>query len=245
MPRRKEPPHTGVCGDTWHCSWRCWVRQARLKKRRKKGGGSVTLSTSPANIRCAFTLCCLEMGASTSSSAAAPGSGLVTVSKRNAPASQVDPDLAALRSLPQAAPLVKQPTLRGLLFPIGSSRRAADAGLPELNPRNVSALCREFASISRQAALPVCEEQRVIAKKMSAVEALCARVLYLMALRTTELNSSTATLRDIGSVAEAIRASRLAYNNCVARAAALERILPSFLDEPSDVDAQPQDVQDG
>ena len=186
-----------------------------------------------------------KMGASTSSSAAAPGSGLVTVSKRNAPASQVDPDLAALRSLPQAAPLVKQPTLRGLLFPIGSSRRAADAGLPELNPRNVSALCREFASISRQAALPVCEEQRVIAKKMSAVEALCARVLYLMALRTTELNSSTATLRDIGSVAEAIRASRLAYNNCVARAAALERILPSFLDEPSDVDAQPQDVQDG
>ena len=111
----------------------------------------------------------------------------------------------------------------------------------------MSALCREFASISRQAALPVCEEQRVIAKKMSAVEALCARVLYLMALRTTELNSSTATLREIGQVEEAIRASRRAYNDCVARATALERLLPSFLDHDSDDEAavQAQDVQDG
>ena len=149
-----------------------------------------------------------------------PASGLVTVSQRAADSRQ-DPDLAALQRLPPVAPLVKPPTLRGLF----STR--TDPGLPSLHPRNLSALCREYASLSRHAALPICEEQRVLAKKMSGVEALCARVLYLMALRSTELTSSASTLRDIAAVEERMNESQAVLQQCVARAERLERMLPA------------------
>ena len=165
-----------------------------------------------------------KMGATTSK--ANEASGLITVSKGSEASSpKVDQDLVALRALPPVAPLIKeQPLLRSLFF----SSAKQDSGLPELQPRNVSALCREFASLSRQAALPLCEEQRVISRKMSAVEALCARVLYLMALRSTELSGASATLHEIDDVAEAIREGQRAYNQCVARASALERLLDTL-----------------
>lgn len=164
------------------------------------------------------------MGAASSSPAA---SGLVTVSKRQTPssASQLDPDLAALQRLPPVSPLVKQPTLRGILF---AGSRPGE-GLPELDARNISALCREYASISRQAALPICEEQRTIAKKMSGVEALCARVLYLMALRSTELSSSTATMRELGNVTESIRQNQATLQQLVARAQRLDEQLDRMM----------------
>ena len=73
---------------------------------------------------------------------------------------------------PQAAPsreiwIVKPPTLRSVLF---SSRPTGTTGLPSLHPRNVSALCREYASLSRHAALPLCEEQHKLAKFLRAVK---------------------------------------------------------------------------
>ena len=163
-----------------------------------------------------------NMGAATSTPA--PTSGLVTVSRgrpesRGAP---VDPDLAALRALPPVSPLLKPPSLRGLF-----SGRAAGAELPGLHPRNVSALCREYASLSRHTALPLCEEQRTLAKKIAGVEALCARVLYLMALRSSELSASVTTLRDMESLGESMDQLRTVLQKCVVRAEKLEQRLPS------------------
>lgn len=164
------------------------------------------------------------MGASASS----PASGLVTVSRgtTRSSASAVDPDLAALRALPQFTPLVKQPTLRGLLSRASSST-GDTSGLPSLHARNVSALCREYASLSRHAALPLCEEQRALAKKMSGVEALCARVLYLMALRSSEMAASALTLKELPDVGARIAEVQQLVQQCVARCDALEKRLPS------------------
>ena len=162
------------------------------------------------------------MGATASS----PASGLVTVSRgtTKSAASAVDPDLAALRALPQFTPLVKQPTLRGLLSRATSGE---NSGLPILHGRNVSALCREYASLSRHAALPLCEEQRALAKKMSGVEALCARVLYLMALRSSEMAASAATLKELSAIGVRIAEVQNQVQVCVARCDALDRRLPS------------------
>ena len=91
----------------------------------------------------------------------------------------------------------------------------------------MSALCREYASVSRHAALPLCEEQRTLAKKMSGVEALCARVLYLMALRSSELAAATATLRELSEIGARIGEARAVLQACVVRADQLERRLPS------------------
>ena len=163
-----------------------------------------------------------EMGAAESSST--PGADIVTVSERSTAANAPDPDLLALRRLPHASPLLKQPSLRGLLLSAGSR---PVTGLPEVHPRNVSALCREYASLSRQAALPICEEQRAIAKKMTAVEALCARVLYLMALRSSELSASAASLRELTAVGDSIREGQIVVQQLFARAQQLERLLPT------------------
>ena len=100
--------------------------------------------------------------------------------------------------------------------------------LPALHGREVSALCREYASLSRHAALPLCEEQRAIAKKMAGVEALCARVLYLMALRSGELTTSATALRELSAVGESIDESRANLQRLIARADALERRLPAM-----------------
>lgn len=136
--------------------------------------------------------------------------GITTVSHRVSTAT-VDPDLAALRRLPQVAPLLRPQTAASSLFgSVPSSATpsamsslfgsASSSVLPELNARNVSLLCREFAALSRHAALPICEEQRAITKKMSGVEALCTRVLYLIALRSSEFSTSAATLRELRAV---------------------------------------------
>ena len=129
---------------------------------------------------------------------------------------------------PQAAPsreiwIVKPPTLRSVLF---SSRPTGTTGLPSLHPRNVSALCREYASLSRHAALPLCEEQHKLAKKMSGVEALCARVLYLMALRASELAASAATLKELAAAGQRVEEVKELVRQATARADALERRLP-------------------
>ena len=163
----------------------------------------------------------LAMGATTSSISGP--SGLVTVSRGQQPVAADDPDLVALRRLPAVAPLVKPPTLRALF-----TSRPVDPSLPVLHPRSVSALCREYASLSRHAALPLCEEQRALCKKISGVEALCARVLYLMALRSSELAASVATLRELEATGDRIAEMRAALQQCVARADALERRLPEM-----------------
>ena len=158
------------------------------------------------------------MGQSTSSARAAAMAadpGITTVSHRVSTAT-VDPDLAALRRLPQVAPLLRPqtgvsslfgsapysatPSAVSSFFGSASATTTPSAVLPELNARNVSLLCREFAALSRHAALPICEEQRAITKKMSGVEALCTRVLYLIALRSSEFSTSAATLRELRAV---------------------------------------------
>jgi len=126
------------------------------------------------------------------------------------------------------APLIKPSssiTVSGLF----ASRTGSPSGggpqrtqLPELNARNLSALCREYAALARQSALPLCEEQKAIAKKMSGVEALCARVLYLMALRSTELNTSTTTLRDLRELRQRTHVLDDAVRYAVRRGDALE-----------------------
>ena len=138
------------------------------------------------------------MGASASSPTK---SGIVTVNANRgeaagAPSPRLDPDVAALQRLPPVTPLVPlpSPTLAGFFG------GGPDPPLPSLHGRNASALCREYAALSRHAALPICEEQRALAKKMSGVEALCARVLYLMALRSSELTSSASTLRQLAEL---------------------------------------------
>ena len=158
------------------------------------------------------------MGTATSRPTA--GAGIVTVSHRSGGGGAhgspvVDPDLAALHRLPAVAPLVQPASLAGLFT-------RADPALPALHARNVNALCREYAALSRHAALPICEEQRALAKKMSGVEALCARVLYLLALRSTELNSSAATLHQFGELRARTGEVHDAVRQAVARAESLE-----------------------
>jgi hypothetical protein len=130
------------------------------------------------------------MGA-TSSRGPAASDSIVTVSQRRSSGS-ADADLVALHRLPAVAPIM-QPASFSSLFTASRAKPTE----PSLHTRNVNALCREYAALSRQAALPICEEQRALAKKMSSVEALCARVLYLMALRSTELTASAGALREL------------------------------------------------
>ena len=158
----------------------------------------------------------LKMGATSSK---AP-TGIVTVSQRAGATTTVtvDPDIAALQRLPPVSPLVRPASLvQSALF---SNR--PDPSLPALHARNVSALCREYASLLRQAALPICEEQRTLSKKMSSVEALCSRVLYLMALRSTELTQSATSMRELGELRARTRDLQSAVQRSVARADALE-----------------------
>lgn len=161
------------------------------------------------------------MGANNSS----PTPGPVTVHERptSRPSGQqqqaLDPDLVALRRLPPVAPLMKPPTLRSLLF-----TRTPDPSLPALSPRNMNALCREYASLARHAALPLCEEQRKIAQKIASVEALCTRVLYLMALRSSEVTANADALRDIRPVGEQLDETRRLLQHCMTRAEQCEQM---------------------
>ena len=74
--------------------------------------------------------------------------------------------------------------------------------------------------------LGLCEGQRALAKKMCGVEALCARILYLLALRSNELSGCEAALADLPEVEARLRASRALLQTCVQRAEALNAALP-------------------
>ena len=88
------------------------------------------------------------------------------------------------------------------------------------------ALCDEYAAYHRDAVLGLCEGQRALAKKMCGVEALCARILYLLALRSNELSGCEAALADLPEVEARLRASRALLQTCVQRAEALNAALP-------------------
>jgi hypothetical protein len=159
---------------------------------------------------------------------AKPTTGFVRVVERDE-RKPPDPDLAALHRLSAVAPLIQPQTLHGLFT------RRSDPMLPSLHPRNLNALCREFASFPRHAALPICEEQRSLAKKMSSLEALCARVLYLMALRSAELAANTNTLQELQRVGEQIREARAVLQQCVTRAERCEGMLQQSAAPPGGV----------
>lgn len=159
------------------------------------------------------------MGAAQSS---AESPGLVQVSHRTHEADD-DVDLAALARLPPIVPLAGRPA-RGFFGSAGP----AVADLPVLHGRGVAALCREYASLVRTAAMPLCEEQRQLAEKMTSVDALCARILYLMALRSSDLQGSAATLRDLPAVGQRLRETRAVLQQATARAEALDALLDTL-----------------
>lgn len=160
---------------------------------------------------------------STSSKSLSSLPGLITIGQRADHASAApDSDLAQLHRLPSAAPLVRPPTL-GNFFSGGQSSSLAE--LPGLHPRNVSVLCREYASLTRNAAMPLCNMQRDLLKKMSAVEALCARVLYLIALRSSELAASAAMLRELGALGVRVAEVEANVRQAAERAERYERLL--------------------
>ena len=103
--------------------------------------------------------------------------GLVTVSSASQQHEQ-DPDLLALQRLPHVSPLVKPPDALAAIF-----SRSRQPELPSLHSAAVQQLCRDYAAYCRDAATPLCEGQKTLAKKMCGLEALCARILYLLALR--------------------------------------------------------------
>ena len=163
------------------------------------------------------------MGAS--SSRTATSDSIVTVSHRrgSGSAAHADADLLALHRLPKVAPIMQPASFSSLFAGSRASRTE-----PSLHSRNVSALCREYAALSRQAAIPICEEQRALTRKMSSVEALCARVLYLMALRSTELTTSAGTLRELQELHEQAHEMEDRVKELHARTSALEARVSSL-----------------
>ena len=148
-------------------------------------------------------------------------------SPRPAPALGVFLSLDLHRSRPtrrwQASPLIKAPGLAGLF---GSSRQRPQE-LPTLDPATLSALGREYAAYCRNAAEPLCEAQKTLAQKMCGLEALCARILYLLALRFNELSGCAATLRDVPQISARLQETQQLLQQCVAQADRLEQLLPS------------------
>ena len=146
--------------------------------------------------------------------------GLVTVSSANQ--DEQDPDLLALQRLPQVSPLVKPPDALTAIF-----SRSRQPELPSLHSAAVQQLCRDYAAYCRDAATPLCEGQKTLAKKMCGLEALCARILYLLALRFNELSGCAATLRDVPQITTKLQETQLLLQRCVEQADQLEQLLPS------------------
>ena len=111
------------------------------------------------------------MGTSTSRPTAG-GPGIVTVSHRGSGGARLVGCRPRSRCPPSPAcraPLMQPASLTGLFArPTQGSRRFMHA---------TSTVCAEYAALARHAALPICEEQRAPPKKMSGVEALCARAV--------------------------------------------------------------------
>ena len=147
--------------------------------------------------------------------------GLVTVSSASQHDEQ-DPDLLALQRLPHVSPLVKPPDALTAIF-----SRTRQPELPSLHSAAVQQLCRDYAAYCRDAATPLCEGQKTLAKKMCGLEALCARILYLLALRFNELSGCAATLRDVPQIATKLQETQLLLQRCVEQCGRLEQLLPS------------------
>ena len=147
--------------------------------------------------------------------------GLVTVSSASQQDEQ-DPDLLALQRLAHVSPLVKPSDALTSMF-----SRARQPELPSLHSAAVQQLCRDYAAYCRDAATPLCEGQKTLAKKMCGLEALCARILYLLALRFNELSGCAATLRDVPLIATKLQETQLLLRRCVEQCDRLEQLLPS------------------
>ena len=93
-----------------------------------------------------------------------------------------------MQRLAPVSPLVKHPDALTAIF-----SRSRQPELPSLHTAAVQQLCRDYASYCRDAATPLCEGQKTLAKKMCGLEALCARILYLLALRFNELSDCVLT----------------------------------------------------
>ena len=158
--------------------------------------------------------------------AARSGGGKIVTVTAASEAEEIDEDLAALEALQARVPLQRPASLRGGPFSFGAKARAQSGAQMALQPRPVVALCDEYAAYHRDAVLGLCEGQRALAKKMCGVEALCARILYLLALRSNELSGCEAALADLPEVEARLRASRALLQTCVQRAEALNAALP-------------------
>lgn len=95
-----------------------------------------------------------------------------------------------------------------------------------MQSRGVASLCREYATFSREAALPLCEEQDRLIKKMVGVDALCARIIYLMALRSNELSSCASALRDMPQISTQLAETNALLEQCTAHMDRLNALLP-------------------
>ena len=127
-----------------------------------------------------------------------------------------------LQRLPHVSPLVKPPDALTAIF-----SRTRQPELPSLHSAAVQQLCRDYAAYCRDAATPLCEGQKTLAKKMCGLEALCARILYLLALRFNELSGCAATLRDVPQIATKLQETQLLLQRCVEQCGRLEQLLPS------------------
>ena len=145
--------------------------------------------------------------------------GFITV-RAAAHETSADPDLQALARLPQCLPLM--PPTRGMF---GRSR-IMSVPLPALRPAGASAVCREYVTMNQRAAVPLCEGQKVLAKKMTDVEALCARILYLLALRANELSACAAALSDLPKLQARLGESNALLQSLVEQADQLNQLLP-------------------
>ena len=82
---------------------------------------------------------------------------------------------------------------------------------------------------------PLCEAQRNVVQHMASVEALCARALSLLALRSTDVSTSANAMRDVQPLRASLQESRVALQQCMARADKLEEILQAEINDESDV----------
>ena len=155
--------------------------------------------------------------------------GFVTVSEPAARAEAADPDLEMLRRLPPVAPLIPLPTMRGLFAAAGgASGASAMDELNRLRADSVVDICHSYVGLSHQAIVPLCEGQKALARKMSGVEALCARILYLLALRANELSGCASALSDVGQLHDRLAESKALLHRTLEQAAQLEATLDAL-----------------
>ena len=155
--------------------------------------------------------------------------GFITVSESVSRAETVDPDLEMLRRLPPVAPLIPLPTMRGLFAAAsGASGASAMDELNRLRADSVVDICHSYVGLSHQAIVPLCEGQKALARKMSGVEALCARILYLLALRANELSGCASALSNVDQLHGRLAESKALLHRTLEQAAQLEATLDAL-----------------